>query len=118
MPTVDANGCKMHYEVDDYTDPWASDAEAVWLQHGVGRSTKFWYHWVPALARNYRVVRRDMRGHGLSSAPPPDHKWLLNELAEDMLAFMAHHYVGAWGEWPVRIVGGLLLLSADRKSVV
>jgi 3-oxoadipate enol-lactonase len=51
MPTVDTNGCKMYYEVDDFTDPWTSDKETVWLQHGVGRSTKFWYHWVPALAR-------------------------------------------------------------------
>ena len=36
---------------------------------------------------------------------------------EDMLAFMAHHYVGAWGEWPVRILGGLLLLSAANTAV-
>jgi len=36
---------------------------------------------------------------------------------EDMLAFMAHHYVGAWGEWPVRILGGLLLLSATNTAV-
>ena len=51
MPTLDANGCKMFYEVDDFTDPWMNDKETVWLQHGVGRSTKFWYHWVPALGR-------------------------------------------------------------------
>jgi amino acid transporter len=37
--------------------------------------------------------------------------------AEDMLAFMAHHYVGAWGEVPVRILGGLLLLSATNTAV-
>jgi amino acid transporter/nucleotide-binding universal stress UspA family protein len=36
---------------------------------------------------------------------------------EDMLAFMAHYYVGAWGEWPVRILGGLLLLSATNTAV-
>jgi amino acid transporter len=36
---------------------------------------------------------------------------------EDMLAFMAQHYVGAWGEWPVRVVGGLLLLSATNTAV-
>lgn len=45
MPTVDANGCRMFYEIDDFTDPWTRDKEVVWLQHGVGRSTKFWYHW-------------------------------------------------------------------------
>ena len=37
--------------------------------------------------------------------------------AEDMMAFMAHHYVGRWGEWPVRIIGGLLLLSATNTAV-
>jgi pimeloyl-ACP methyl ester carboxylesterase len=114
MPTLDANGCKIFYEVDDFTDPWLSDKETVWLQHGVGRSTKFWYHWVPALAREYRVIRRDMRGHGQSSAPPPDHKWSLDELAEDMLAFMDAvglervHYLG-------ESIGGIIgILFATR----
>jgi hypothetical protein len=55
MPIVTANNCAMYYEIDDYTDPWATGTETVWLQHGVGRSSKFWYHWVPALARQYRV---------------------------------------------------------------
>lgn len=114
MPTVEANGCRMFYEVDDYTDPWVTGKETVWLQHGVGRSTKFWYHWVPALAREYRVIRRDMRGHGQSSAPPPDHKWSLDELAEDMLAFMDAlglervHYLG-------ESIGGIIgILFATR----
>lgn len=35
----------------------------------------------------------------------------------DMLAFMSGQYVGAWGEWGVRIVGGLLLLSAGNTAV-
>jgi hypothetical protein len=36
---------------------------------------------------------------------------------EDMLAFMAGHYIGAWGEWPVRIIGGMLLLSATNTAI-
>lgn len=36
---------------------------------------------------------------------------------EDMLAFMAGHYVGPWVEWPVRILGGLLLLSATNTAI-
>jgi amino acid transporter len=36
---------------------------------------------------------------------------------EDMLAFLAGRYVGAWGEWPVRIVGGVLLLSATNTAI-
>ena len=40
-----------------------------------------------------------------------------NAHTEDMLAFMAKHYIGPWGEWPVRILGGLLLLSATNTAV-
>ena len=107
MPTVAANGCEMYYEIDDYTDPWLSSKETVWLQHGVGRSSKFWYHWVPALARDYRVLRRDMRGHGQSADPGPNHVWSIDELVNDMRAFMdaiglqQAHYVG-------ESIGGIL----------
>ena len=114
MPTVTANNCEMFYEIDDFTDPWRTDTETVWLQHGVGRSTKFWYHWVPALAGDYQVVRRDMRGHGQSSAPEPDHTWSLDELVTDMHDFMDGlgltqvHYVG-------ESIGGILgVLFATR----
>jgi pimeloyl-ACP methyl ester carboxylesterase len=107
MPTVSANGCEIYYEIDDYTDPWANNRDTVWLQHGVGRSSKFWYHWVPALARTCRVVRRDMRGHGQSSAPKPEHQWSIDELVTDMRSFMDAigleqvHYVG-------ESIGGIL----------
>lgn len=36
---------------------------------------------------------------------------------EDMLAYMAQQYIGNWGEHAVRIVGGLLLLSATNTAV-
>ena len=36
------------------------------LQHGYARSSKFWYAWVPHLARDYKVLRIDLRGHGES----------------------------------------------------
>jgi len=35
----------------------------------------------------------------------------------DMLAFLAGNYVGIWGEWGVRILGGLLLLSAGNTAI-
>ena len=114
MPTVTANNCEMFYEIDDFTDPWATDTETVWLQHGVGRSTKYWYHWVPALARDYQVLRRDMRGHGQSADPGPDHTWTLDELVTDMHDFMDAaglkqvHYLG-------ESIGGILgVLFASR----
>jgi len=35
----------------------------------------------------------------------------------DMMAHMAKVYVGPWGEWPVRIIAGLLLLSATNTAI-
>jgi 3-oxoadipate enol-lactonase len=57
----------LHYTVDDFTDPWRN-APYLILQHGFGRSGRFWYSWVPYLARFYKVVRPDIRGLGQSSA--------------------------------------------------
>jgi pimeloyl-ACP methyl ester carboxylesterase len=62
------NGQRTHYILDDFTDPW-KPRETILIQHGFGRHAAFWYHWIPILARKYRVVRRDLRGHGYSSYP-------------------------------------------------
>jgi amino acid transporter len=35
----------------------------------------------------------------------------------DMLAFLSGHYIGPWAEWAVRILGGLLLLSAANTAI-
>ena len=62
-PTADL---EMHYEVDDFTDPWRRP-QTVLLLHGNAESGLAWYGWVPTLARRYRVVRPDMRGFGAST---------------------------------------------------
>lgn len=67
MPFVTArDGVKLHYALHDYTDPW-SDAPILILQHGYGRSGRFWFSLIPYLARFYRVVCPDLRGLGQSS---------------------------------------------------
>ncbi|MDQ3440625.1 MAG: universal stress protein, partial [Planctomycetota bacterium] len=53
----------------------------------------------------------------ISLAMPDDPKLDRDGHTEDMLAYMARFYVGVWGEWLVRIVGGLLLLSAANTAV-
>lgn len=70
------NGQTTHYIIDDFTDPW-KPCETVLIQHGASRNLGHWYHWIPRLARKYRVIRRDLRGHGLSSYPvsPPPRAW-------------------------------------------
>lgn len=35
----------------------------------------------------------------------------------DMAAFLSLHFIGKWGEWAVRIVGGCLLLSAGNTAI-
>ena len=106
MPTVKANNYEMYYEVDDFTDPWKS-SETIWIQHGFGRSSQFWRHWVPPLAGEYRVLRRDMRGHGQSADPGADYVWSVDDLLNDMKGFLDAlgldqvHYVG-------ESVGGIL----------
>lgn len=99
MPQVIANGYASHYEADDFTDPWKK-AETIWIQHGFGRSSRFWYHWVPPLAGSYRIFRRDLRGHGQSADPGADYRWSVDDLLADMKGFLDQlgleqvHYVG------------------------
>jgi 3-oxoadipate enol-lactonase len=67
MPTLyRSNEPALHYEIDDYTDPW-KNTPFILLQHGYGRSAKFWYRWVPYLSRFYKIVRPDLRGLGQSA---------------------------------------------------
>ncbi|KAJ2901606.1 hypothetical protein MKZ38_001626 [Zalerion maritima] len=65
-----ANGQTTAYFYDSFVDPWRP-AETVLLQHGFARTAEHFYHWVPALARRYNVIRRELRGHGGSSYPRP-----------------------------------------------
>jgi 3-oxoadipate enol-lactonase len=67
MPFLERAGQpRLHYEFDDYTDPW-KHAPCILLQHGYARSSKFWRACVPYLSRFYRVIRPDLRGLGQSS---------------------------------------------------
>ena len=91
---------EMHYEVDNFTDPW-TEPETVLMLHGNAESGLAWWRWVPKLARHYRVVRPDMRGFGQSSPMPRSFPWTLDRLIEDFCLVMDHvrvdrfHLVGA-----------------------
>jgi pimeloyl-ACP methyl ester carboxylesterase len=87
MPTVEANGYETYYELDDYTPAWRP-GETIVIQHGLGRSSRFWAPWVPLLAGQYRVVRRDLRGHGRSADPGPEYQWSLEDLMVDLEGFL------------------------------
>jgi 3-oxoadipate enol-lactonase len=89
MPYLKRSGePDLWYEVDDFTDPWRN-APCVVLQHGNGRSSRFWYQWVPYLSRFYKVVRPDVRGLGRSSADFDGERDLtLERCADDLVAIL------------------------------
>ncbi len=89
MPYVKRPGKPdLHYLVDDYTDPWRNAPYLV-LQHGNGRSSRFWYSWVPYLSRFYKVVRPDARGLGMSSADfDLERELTLEALINDLAAML------------------------------
>lgn len=100
MPTLRVEDSELYYRIDDFTDPW-EPAETVLLHHAAAGNIERWRAWVPTLARRYRVVRMDARGHGRSTTPPPDYPWSLERLARDVrdvitgLELGPVHYVGA-----------------------
>lgn len=97
--TFDHDGVRFNYHLDDFTDPWA-DAPYVFMLHGAMANAERFRPWVPALARQYKVVRMDMRGHGDSSVPAADSELSLAVLVRDAIALMDHlgcakvHFVG------------------------
>ena len=73
----------LHYELDDFTDPWTTP-ETMLLIHGVADTSKAWFAWIPQLARRFRVLRPDLRGFGQSTIPPREYQWSLAALAKDL----------------------------------
>lgn len=103
------NGQRTFYLDDDFADPWKPH-DTILIQHGFARHSAFWYHWIPILAKQYRVIRRDARGHGYSSAPGRDYTYsidtILDEIIDtlDQLGLQKVHYLGEstggiWGEF-------------------
>ncbi len=68
---VTSDGLRLKYVVDDYTDPWRKP-ETVLLVHAAMSNSRRFYAWVPHLARDFRVVRVDLRGHGESDPHGPE----------------------------------------------
>ena len=82
-----ADGLKLAYYVDDFTDPWRKPDTLLLLHAAMGNSQR-WFQWVPRLARQYRVVRFDLRGHGNSAMPKPSDDFSLALLMSDAVAVL------------------------------
>src|SRR3546814_20509533 len=83
-PVDDAAGrAGLAYRLDDFCDGWA-DAPHVMLLHGIAESAEAFNGWVPHLARRWRVIRPDLRGHGRSAALQPGEMLSVASLADDI----------------------------------
>ncbi|WP_276260706.1 alpha/beta fold hydrolase [Haloglomus litoreum] len=64
---LDVDGLRVHYR-----DEGPRDAPVLLCLHGTFSSLHTWDGWVDALAGEYRVVRPDLPGHGLTGPHPED----------------------------------------------
>ena len=62
------------------------DGEPLLLGGSLGTTLAMWAPQVPELARTYRVIRFDHRGHGRSPAPPGP--YAIDDLGADVVALM------------------------------
>jgi 3-oxoadipate enol-lactonase len=84
-----SDGVRLRYAVDDFTDPWKSSDTIVLLHAAMGCLERF-QAWMPILTRDYRVVRLDLRGHGGSETPGPEHPVTIERLTLDVVELMDH----------------------------
>jgi len=94
-----SDGSRLFYQLDDFTDPWRA-SPVIMFVHGFAESSEVWRGWVPYFARQFRVVRIDLRGFGRSTPMQENFKWTLDVLVADLVAFIRHLDCG-----PVHLVG-------------
>ncbi|KAA0115168.1 alpha/beta fold hydrolase [Mycolicibacterium sp. P9-22] len=64
------------------------DGYPIVLAHGITCAIEVWAHQIADLARDYKVIAYDHRGHGLSEAPRGRKGYSLNHLAADLDAVL------------------------------
>jgi 3-oxoadipate enol-lactonase len=94
------NGARFHYRLEG-----AANSPVVVLSNSLGTNFAMWDSQVHALARKFRVLRYDSRGHGLSDVTPGP--YTIEALGRDVVALLdalqipSAHYCGL-------SVGGLI----------
>lgn len=110
MPIATIGDLDVFYDVQGRGEP-------VLLVHGLGSSTEDWEPQVETLARDFTVIRYDVRGHGRTGKPRGAYSVL--QFAKDAAALIERLGVG-----PVHVVGlsmgGMIgfQLAADRPDLV
>ena len=93
MPFTHCDGVRIHWRADG-----PAEAPALILVGSLGSDLHVWDPVVDGLARSFRVIRIDKRGHGASESPPGDYS--MQRLGLDVLAVAdavgaaTFHYAG------------------------
>jgi len=83
MPRVGLNGVSLYYEVTGHGPPLV-------LAHGFACGLRMWDPQVKALARSWRVVAYDVRGHGITEAPADPASYSQPIFVADLRALLEH----------------------------
>jgi 3-oxoadipate enol-lactonase len=81
MSFTTADGVTLHYRIDG-----DDGLPLLVLSNGLGTELSMWDAQIPALARAFRVMRYDARGHGASSTP--SQPFSIEHLGRDVLALL------------------------------
>src|SRR4051794_15581926 len=81
MPVIQSDGCALNVVVDGN-----DNAPALIMSNSLGTDHTMWAPQVEHLAKHFRLVRYDRRGHGKSSVPKPP--YTMEMLGRDVLAIM------------------------------
>ncbi|MGX9790406.1 alpha/beta fold hydrolase [Mycobacterium sp. MMS18-G62] len=73
------DGIRLHTEVFG-----PEDGYPIVLAHGITCALRVWAHQIADLAKDYRVIAFDHRGHGRSAVPVRRHAYSLDHLAADL----------------------------------
>src|SRR5436305_14051356 len=84
-----SDGLSLAYDIDDFTDPWKKAPTLLLLHAAMGNARRD-FAWVRDLARDWRVVRLDLRGHGRSQVPPAEQMLTLDRLVLDVAELLDH----------------------------
>jgi 3-oxoadipate enol-lactonase len=78
---ANANGIQIHYTIDGDSGPWLT------MSHSLACDSRMWDEQVAVLAKRFKVLRFDTRGHGQTDAPQGE--YTLDMLADDAAAVLA-----------------------------
>ncbi len=127
MPTIRIEGDEFHVRCDG-----PEGAPPLLFSNSLSSDLSMWDDQVPALARDFRVIRYDSRGHGRSAAPPGpytidrlgrDAVGVLDALAVPRADFCGLSMGGMVGMWllthaPARIGRAVLANTAPHMGPV